>query len=180
VILKIIAANHAFSDFKLARFIVDGGYLRSIYGGRYIFGLRLNGEVIEAPEGQVPFWELTDLGGRDTLRGFFPHRFVGEARVLLNGEFRFRITEFNFYRLWRTRIDGVVFGDGGRVFIDRDELQDEFKLNTEIVGRLLDDLQYSYGGGLRVALSEALVARIDAGFSDEETGLVYLSFGHTF
>jgi predicted ABC-type transport system involved in lysophospholipase L1 biosynthesis ATPase subunit len=44
----------------------------------------------------------------------------------------------------------------------------------------VSDLQYSYGGGLRIALSQALVARIDVGFSDEETGLVYLAFGHAF
>jgi hypothetical protein len=44
----------------------------------------------------------------------------------------------------------------------------------------VNDLRYSSGGGLRFALSQALVARIDVGFSDEETGLVYLEFGHTF
>ena len=43
-----------------------------------------------------------------------------------------------------------------------------------------DDLRYSYGGGVRFALSRALVARIDVGFSEEEQGLVYLTFGHTF
>ena len=41
-------------------------------------------------------------------------------------------------------------------------------------------LRYSYGGGIRIALSEALVARIDVGFSDEEQGLTYLEFGQTF
>jgi hypothetical protein len=45
---------------------------------------------------------------------------------------------------------------------------------------VVDDLKYSYGGGLRFALSRAIVARIDVGFSDEEKGLVYLSFGQAF
>jgi hypothetical protein len=43
-----------------------------------------------------------------------------------------------------------------------------------------NDFRYSYGGGTRIALGEALVARIDVGFSDEETGLVYLTFGDPF
>ena len=39
-----------------------------------------------------------------------------------------------------------------------------------------------YGGGLglRFALSQALVARVDVAFSDERLPIVYLAFGHTF
>ena len=37
-----------------------------------------------------------------------------------------------------------------------------------------------HGGGLRFILARALVARVDVGFSEEEIGLVYLKFGHTF
>jgi outer membrane protein assembly factor BamA len=179
VILKVIQANHAFSDFKFTRFIADAGYLRSFGHERYVFGLRANGEWVESPQ-EAPFWELTELGGDQTLRGFFPHRFVGKSRILLNGEFRGRISTFDFRRLWNVRIDGVLFGDGGRVFINKDELRDEFHIDEDIIGRVLQDFQYSYGCGLRIALSEALVARIDAGFSDEETGLLYLSFGQMF
>ena len=113
-------------------------------------------------------------------RGFFPHRFVGEGRVLLNGELRFLITQFDFFDLWHVKLDGVLFGDGGRVFLNSIEAKDEFKLNSQIFERIIDNFQYSYGGGLRIALGHALVARIDAGFSDEETGLLYLSFGQTF
>lgn len=179
MILKVIQPNHAFSDFKFARFIADAGYLRSFGGERYVAGLRVNGEWVETRH-QAPFWELTELGGEQTLRGFFPHRFVGKGSVLLNGELRGRIVSFDFRRLWHVRIDGVLFGDGGRVFIDRDELHNEFRLDDQIIERILNDFQYSYGCGLRIALSDALVARIDAGFSNEETGLMYLSFGHMF
>lgn len=141
---------------------------------------RINGEWIAGPDQQIPFWELAELGGEDTLRGFSPHRFVGKGRVLLNGEFRFPLTDFRFFDLWHVHFDGVVFGDGGRVFIDNDELRDEFRLDDNVIQNIIDDFQYSYGGGLRITLSEALVARLDVGFSDEQTGLVYLSFGQTF
>ncbi len=180
-ILKIAHTDKAlFSDFEYTRYVLDVGYLRSFVDRRYIVALRANGAWIDGPSEQIPFWELEELGGSDTLRGFFPHRFLGKGRVLLNGEFRFRVTEFDFFNLWHVRLDGVLFGDGGRVFIDQSEVHDEFHLNEDIFGRSLSDFQYSYGGGIRIALAEALVARIDAGFSDEETGLIYLSFGQTF
>jgi hypothetical protein len=182
VILKAIHTNKAlFSDFEYTRYILDAGYLRHFLPRRRaVAGVRVNGEWIDAPFGQIPFWELSELGGQDTMRGFFPHRFLGKARLLLNGELRFKLVDFDFFDLWRVQLDGVAFGDGGRVFIDDDDLSDEFHVDEDLIGRILDDFQYSYGGGLRIALSDALVARIDVGFSDEETALVYLAFGHTF
>jgi outer membrane protein assembly factor BamA len=180
LILKVIHTNKALlSNFEYTRYIGDAGYLRSFSEGRYVLGLRVNGEWIDAPDEQVPFWELAELGGQDTLRGFFPNRFLGKGRVLLNGEARLRIFEFDFFDLWHVHIDGVVFGDGGRVFLDREDLEDEFQLG-DIADSIIHTFQYSYGAGLRFKLSQALVARVDAGFSDEETGLVYLSFGQTF
>ena len=86
----------------------------------------------------------------------------------------------NFFDIWKVKIDGVLFGEAGRVFLNRKDLENEFHLNSRIFHRLANDFRYSYGTGLRIALSEALVARIDVGFSEEEQGLVYLSFGQTF
>jgi len=169
-----------FSDFEFSRFFIDAGYLRAFNNARQIVGLRVNGEFIEAPLQEVPFWELCELGGADTLRGFFPHRFVGKARVLVNLELRSRLLEFDFRDLWHVRIDGVIFGDTGRVFLDNDQIRDEFHLSQDVLDRLVGDFQYSYGPGFRIALSDALVARIDVGFSKEETGLVFLAFGQTF
>jgi len=181
VIVKVIHTNKALlSDFEFTRYVFDAGYLRSFSGGRQIIGLRVDGEYVAEPQKQVPFWELAELGGQDTLRGFLPHRFLGKGRALLNGEFRSRITEFDFSSLWHVKIDGVIFGDAGRVFLDHSDVNNEFSLNSDIFDRIVSDFQYSYGAGVRIALAQALVARIDAGFSREETGLVYLSFGQTF
>jgi outer membrane protein assembly factor BamA len=181
VLLKVLHTNKSlFSDFEYTRFFADAGYLRSFNEGRQIAGLRIGGEWIEAPIREVPFWELSELGGKDTLRGFFPHRFVGKGRVLINLELRSRLLEFDFLNWWHVHLDGVLFGDTGRVFLDGDELRDEFTLDEDILGRIIDDFHYSYGFGVRIALAEALLARIDVGFSEEEKGLVYLSFGQTF
>jgi len=180
-ILKALHTNKSLgSDFEYSQFIVDLGYLRSFLDGDVVFAGRMNGEYIQAPPKEVPFWEMSELGGNDTLRGFFPYRFLGTSRILLNAELRFPIVDFNFFDVWNVDIDGVAFADSGRVFIsDKD-------LNTELAGtpqpppRIVDGFQYDYGGGLRIALSNALVARIDVGFSDEETALVYLEFGQAF
>jgi outer membrane protein assembly factor BamA len=181
VILKVSHTNKAvLSDFEFTRYVVDMGYLYSFFDRRLIAGIRANGGYIDGPAREIPFWELEEIGGQDTMRGFFPHRFLGKERVLLNGELRLLLTEFDFFKLWHVKLDGVVFGDGGRVFLDHAEIRHEFSLNSEIFNRVLSDFRYSYGAGVRIALSNALVARIDVGFSNEETGLVYLSFGQTF
>jgi outer membrane protein assembly factor BamA len=180
-ILKVMHNNkHLLGGFQFTRFIGDVGYLRSFFEDRLVAGFRLDGEWVQGPESQIPYWELAELGGDDTMRGFFPHRFVGKGRALLNLEMKFLITEFDFFDVWHIKLDGVIFGDGGRVFLNSTDAQEEFKLNSQIFGRIVSDFRYSYGGGVRFALGKALVARIDVGFSDEEKGLVYLGFGQTF
>ena len=104
------------------------------------------------------------------MRGYFPYRFLGKGRMVFNAEYRLNLVDFNFMKLWDVNIDGVGFGDAGRVFTSGHDFRDNF----------YDQLRYSYGGGVRVGLSSGLVARIDVGFSPEEHGLIYLTFGHTF
>ncbi len=67
-----------------------------------------------------------------------------------------------------------VFAGAGRVFIDRDDLARRFAPGDAA------RLRFAGGPGLPIALSQALVARIDVGFSEEEAGIVYLAFGHAF
>jgi hypothetical protein len=131
------------------------------------------GAIAGAP-GHVPFWEMEEIGGDDTLQGFFPRRFLGTGRVLLNAEYRVRLGGFTFFRLWYLEIDGALSTGVGRVFLDHDDYEGRFAPSQS--GRF----RVSGGPGIRITLSQALVARIDVGFSNEETGIVYLAFGHTF
>jgi outer membrane protein assembly factor BamA len=184
-ILKVSHTNEVLlSDFQFTRIVGDVGYLYPFFGDRVVAGLHANAAWMDGPSRQIPFWELAGLGGSDTLRGFFPYRFAGKARVLLQGELRALLTEFDFRDWWHVKLDGVVFGEAGRVLLDPDDIADEShatRPDIEYSGNFpLHDLNYSYGGGLRIALSSALVARLDAGFSEEETALVYLTFGQTF
>jgi outer membrane translocation and assembly module TamA len=180
-ILVVAHTNKAMlSDFEFTRYVADLSYLFPLWSERHVLGLRLGGGYVDGPRRGVPFWELEELGGDDTLRGFFPHRFLGTSRVVGTVEYRAQLFAFDFFKLWHVQVDGVAFGEAGRVFIARHVLREDFGLNDTQLARLESALRYSGGGGVRFALSRALIARIDVGLSEEERGLVYLTFGHTF
>lgn len=168
------------SDFEYTRAVGDLSYLYPLWGGRHILGLRAGGGYIDGPRHSIPFWQLEELGGDDTLRGFFPHRFLGKARVLGTAEYRAKLLTFDLFTLWHVQVDGAIFGEVGRVFVSAQDLQEEFRLTQAQADHIVSRPRFSYGGGVRFALSRALVARIDAGFSEEEHGLVYLTFGQAF
>lgn len=168
------------SDWEFTRVVGDVSYLFPLFGGRQVLGARLNGGYVFGPRRAVPFWELEEAGGDDTLRGFFPERFLGTARLLATLEYRAKLFEFDFFHIWRVQVDGALFGEAGRVYVDREALVRDFGLTEKQARVTDDDVRFSYGAGLRFALSRALIARVDVGFSEEETALVYLEFGHTF
>jgi outer membrane protein assembly factor BamA len=171
-IIKYLSADHALfnrgTDYQ--KLIIDASYIQPLVWRRQVIALHANTEVVFGDDEDIPFFELSSLGGDDTMRGYFPQRFLGKGSALINAEYRLKLVDFNFRKLWDVSIDGVGFGDVGRVY----EGAEDFLEHT------LDHVRYSYGGGLRIALSSGLVARLDAGFSPEEMGLIYLTFGHTF
>jgi outer membrane protein assembly factor BamA len=157
------------SEFEYTRLLFDASYLYPILTRRQILGIRLGGEALLGPSDKIPFYELSFLGGEDTLRGYFPQRFLGKGRILGSAEYRLKLLDFDVMD-WHVLIDGVAFTDAGRVFLDAQDLEDNF----------LDSYRWDYGGGVRIAFSSGEVARIDVAFSEENKPLVYLTFGHTF
>lgn len=179
-IAKVQHVNRALdNDFQFTRYILDASYLLPLLTRRQVLGVRVGGEFIDGDVRDIPFFELASLGGSEDLRGFFQDRFLGKHRIMVNLEYRLKLLDFHFFDWTRVRIDGVLFGDAGRVF-QTDELSEHFEVNNELPARLVNDFRYSYGAGTRIALGQAILARIDVGFSEEESGLVYLTFGHTF
>ncbi|MEO6029495.1 MAG: BamA/TamA family outer membrane protein [Candidatus Binatia bacterium] len=172
VIIKYLNADNALfnRDTDYQKLIFDVSYIQPLIWRRQVIAIHANTEVVFGGDDDIPFFELSSLGGDDTMRGYFPQRFLGKGSALINAEYRLKLVDFNFRKLWDVSIDGVGFGDVGRVY----EGSGDFLHHT------LDHIRYSYGGGVRIGLSSGLVARIDAGFSPEEHGLIYLTFGHTF
>ncbi len=104
----------------------------------------------------LPVLVLYSLGGNKTLRGFPQDRLIDKCSILFNGELRFPI--YN-------RFTGILGLDAGQVFPSfRDIDLSGWKMNPAI--------------GLRFNMDNFIV-RLDAGFSNETTGL-YFNFGHIF
>jgi len=165
---------------RYTRFVLDGSILRPVLSPRNVLGLRLAGEYIEGSTRDIPFYELAPLGSATDLRGFFLDRFLGRGRVFANVEVRRELFDFAVHDWWQARLDGVLFGDAGRVFFGGSEVEKAFGESSATRARLADTIRVSYGTGLRIALDDALVLRLDVGFSAEETALVYFDFGQTF
>jgi outer membrane protein assembly factor BamA len=166
------------NDFHYGRYNFDASYLYPLLTRRQVIGLNLGGQYIDAARRRIPFYELASLGGSRDLRGYFQDRFLGDSNMVANGEYRLKIFDFDF--IWHVQIDGVAFGDVGRVFMSEEDIAQQLGQPVDTIPKTNDKFRYSYGGGTRIALGEALVARLDVGFSEEEKGLVYLVFGHTF
>jgi outer membrane protein assembly factor BamA len=167
--------------YEFARFVLDAGYLYPIGDGRQVIGARVDASVVPGPRTKVPFWELASAGGDDTVRGYVSDQFLGRGRAVLNTEYRVHLGSFNFYDLWIVGVDGALFFDVGSVFISDHEIGKDLKPNAApVVDAIRKGPIYAGGPGVRFTLSQALVARIDMGFSDEQTPIIYLAFGHTF
>ena len=114
------------SDYTYTRLSADASYLWPLLTRRQLLALRLDGEHFIGDLDDVPFYNLTYLGGDDTLRGYFIERFLGTSRVLATFEYRLKLLDFQFFNLWEVRIDGVGFVETGRVFIDGDDVDRAF------------------------------------------------------
>lgn len=168
------------SDYRYTRFAVSASYLYPIVNINHILGIRIRGQYMDASSHELPFYELASLGGSQSMRGFQKGRFRGQSDLLFSLVYRQKLAAFNFYNIWHVRLDGVVFGDAGRVFLNAKDRENQFRVNRELIPRLFNNFRYDYGTGLRIALGQALVARLDLGFSRENKGLFYLSFGQIF
>jgi outer membrane protein assembly factor BamA len=179
VLAKVMEVSESLgSDFEFTRLLGDVGYLYPFFEKRLILGGRIGGQWVSGDFEDIPFWGLADLGGEDTARGYFPYRFLGTSEVYMSAEARVGLFAFDLFDWWRIQVDGVGFTDVGRVFLDDDDLV--FQGVETGPFKQTDDWRFSYGGGLRFAFSEAMLVRVDVGFSDEETGQVFLTFNHTF
>ena len=114
-------------------------------------------------DSNIPFFELSELGGDETLRGFGENRFLDEGRVLVNAEERFKVFQLNYGNV-RTDIELAVFTDVGRVFHNFSDLGS-------------GKIQAVVGGGIRFLAASQIVAKIDVGVGSEGvaifTGLDY-------
>lgn len=151
-------------------------FYHPVVSERLVAALRL---MVDVMGGDVPFFQLSSLGGVEwregwggiggvfTARGILKHRLQGEVKALANGELRWK---FLAVEPGQQRLDFtlVAFLDAGQVWTDL---------------RFQDDglARYAGGGGLRIAWEQNFIVRMDYGVSprDGTTGF-YLDFNHLF
>ena len=114
----------------------------------------------EFTSGDVPFNQLSLLGGPKRMRGHFEGRFRDKQFISLQTEYRFPL----FWKWLR----GVVFAGVGEVAPTISDFE-------------LANFKYHYGAGLRVLVNaeEQVYLRIDAGFGKETSGF-YITIGEAF
>jgi hypothetical protein len=118
----------------------------SLLNRKRVLGLRARTEIARHASGQlVPFYMQPTLGGPSDLSGFRQHRFSGNSLVAMAAEYRWEVG---------TGVDMALFADAGKVFERARDIR-------------LKGLERSAGFGIRVRSREAVVFRLDTGFSRE-------------
>jgi outer membrane protein assembly factor BamA len=149
------------SEASFVRYGLEGRFLWPHLGDRLVMAVR--GLVERVDGSNVPFYELSELGGDETLRGFGENRFLDEGRLLFNAEERIKVFQLNYGNV-RTDIELAVFTDIGRVFRNFSDLGS-------------GKIQAVVGGGIRFLAASQIVAKIDVGVGSEGvaifTGLDY-------
>jgi hypothetical protein len=106
----------------------------------------------------IPYFLLPALGGGSTLRGYPDFRFRDRNRLLMNAELRWTPARF---------LDMAIFYDTGKVASRRQDLD-------------FDDLQESYGIGMRLIGMAGYVLRVEIAHSREHNARLIFSAGGLF
>jgi len=145
------------SDFDYTNFVLD---YRKFYRIHKQQVLALQGYFFGNVGSEVPIRSLASLGGNNSMRGFYDGRYRDKNQMVVQGEYRMPV-----YGKWGLVLFGSS-GDVGSSFTD-------FSLNN---------LKYSYGGGIRFAISkrEKLNLRLDYGFGSGNNRGLYFELGEAF
>jgi len=105
----------------------------------------------------VPFYMQAVIGGSEDLRGYPRFRFYDDNAAAMSAEYRWEVMP---------ALDMALFADAGQVFSKRNHFD-------------WDEMRGAGGFGFRLKNRNAVVVRLDFGFS-REGYQVWLKFGNTF
>jgi hypothetical protein len=166
--------GNQFSDFGWTEAEIDGRVYVPIFSNKTSIALRAYADLKDPKRGsQIPFYELSWIGGRSYLRGFQNYRFRGNNALIFAGEFRQTV-----YPQEETKgIDVFIFTDGGQVWGDN-----RSKTNPAILANdNFNDSNWRIGagGGVQYRLNKSTAFRVEVGASNERT-MVYFSLSRGF
>ncbi len=127
-------------DFNLWQFKLEARGYVPVASKRRVIALRALHHSVDPvrDDAVIPFYRLPEAAGLTNFAGFSSHRFVDRHLVLAHAEYRWLIAD----RLWALGLAEV-----GEVASSASRLR-------------MSDVHESYGGGLRYALREGAVARL--------------------
>lgn len=141
------------SQTSFVRYGLEGRLWWPLFEDRLVTVVR---GLVERVDGSaLPFFELSALGGEDTLRGFGSRRFRDAGCILLNVEERLKFFSMTV-RDVPIAFELALFAEAGRVFRTFTAL-DTRKVQTVI------------GAGIRLVVLSQIVAKIDVGLGSEGT-----------
>ncbi len=136
--------------------------------------LRSRGQLKQTKGGsQIPFYDLSWLGGREFVRGYETYRFRANNDLMFSMEIRQTVWVKSDVR----GLDVFAFADSGQVWGDSRSSDDLSILNSRRFSS--SNWHSGTGGGFQYRWSRKLAGRIEAGRSNEKT-LLYFSMSQGF
>jgi hypothetical protein len=167
--------NHGtFADYGWLEVEFDArGYI-PLGSSRTSLALRSRGQF-KNPKGgsQIPFYDLSYLGGREYVRGYESYRFRGNDLLMFSTELRQTV----YKKTDRRGVDVFAFADSGQVWGDARSLTDPAILANQQLSS--SRWRSGVGGGLQYRHSRGLAARLEAGRSNEGAR-IYASMSRGF
>lgn len=160
--------SHTFSDFGWLETELDGQLYLPLGGDYTSLAVRAM-TTLKQPRGgsQIPFHELSWLGGRNQLRGYRNFRFRGNNALLLTIEPRRTI-----FKQSETRgLDLFVFGDAGQVWGDNRPPANS--INNVSRHFSSANWRYAIGGGFQYRVNRTTAFRLDIGQGREGTRVFF-------
>jgi outer membrane protein assembly factor BamA len=155
--------NHAsFSDYGWLESEIDvRGYV-PLGSSRTSLALRSRGQFKNTKGGsQIPFYDLSFLGGRDYVRGYESYRFRGNNLLMFSTELRRTVYKKTDHR----GVDVFAFADSGQTWGDSRSRADPFiVVNPDFSS---SNWRSGVGGGLQYRHSRGFAARLEVGRSNE-------------
>jgi hypothetical protein len=166
---EVARFSDAGEDGWLRRFGLEGRKLWPVGKGRWLVTV-LRGRAQFVLGDAVPFWELSSLGGEESLRAYGEHRFTDRHSVLGGVEARFRVAEPRILGQ-PIALQAAPFLEAGKVFDD---------VREELLGRgLVQAVHRSWGLGLRGVVEPYIVGRLDLAWGSEGLAIT-TGIGYTF
>lgn len=151
--------NDIFDDFGWNEVELDGRVYIPLFSNSTSLALRGYTELKDPKRGsQIPFYNLSWLGGRSYVRGFSNFRFRDNNVVVFSVEPR--------QTVWKQKedrgVDVFAFGDGGQVWGDNRSAA--IRRASEFDSQ---NWRFAIGGGVQYRRSKSLAVRIEVGHSNE-------------